>query len=82
MKDDSLSNNTFTIEQFYMSQKRLPKTMSTLSQNGQPFFAKELKNFVYFIPYDFIQNLTSMWSKYLSSNVWRDFRLSMSVMVT
>ena len=27
----------------------------------------------------FCSNFTNMWSKYLSNNVWRDFRLSMSV---
>ena len=29
----------------------------------------------------FCSNFTSMWSKYLSNNVWRDFKLQMSALV-
>ena len=50
-------------------------------KNGQPFFSKSLKFCIVRI-IQFCSNFTSMWSKYLSNNVWRDFRLLMSASAT
>ena len=38
-----------------MSQKRLPKWRQHLLKNVQPFFAKQLKIFLYFLPHDFVK---------------------------
>ena len=45
-----------------------------------PDFRQKLKISCSYI--QFCSNLTSMWSKYLSNNVWRDFRLPMSALAT
>ena len=50
---------------------------STLSQKWLPFLPKSSKCCM-FCTIQFCSNFTSMWSKYLPNNVWRDFRLPMS----
>ena len=45
------------------------------------FFVKSSK-FCILRTIRFCSNFTSMWSKYLSNNVWRDFRLPMSPLAT
>ena len=59
-----------------------------LFQNGVNFFLKMVHQFLpksckfcIFLTMRFCSNFTSMRSKYLSKNVWRDFRLQMSVSV-
>ena len=62
-------------------------------QNGVNALSKTIKKFPFFFFFFFVKkvkfswsldhiiicsNFTSMWSKYLSNNVWRDFRLPLS----
>ena len=64
-----------------MLQKRLSKAfkmVSTLSQKWLTNFAKKKRGKNVFCTVRFCSSFTSLWSKYISNNVWRDFRLPMS----
>ena len=84
MKDDSLSINTFVSINFCVTETS-SKMAPTLSQKGLTFFYQKAQNFVYFVPYDFVQiSVACDPNNVLPNNVWRNFRLLMSasVMVT
>ena len=84
LKDDRLSIDTLHQTVIYVTGTSF-KLASTLFQKITLFF------FLFFLPkcskfwmcrnIRFCSNLTSMWSKYLPNNVWRVFRLHMSVSV-
>ena len=46
------------------------------------FFLSKSSKFRVVWTVQFCSNFTSMWSKYLSNNVWRDFRLPMSALAS
>ena len=48
---------------------------TTLSQKWLTIFCQKSSKFCIFRTMRFCSNFTSMWFKYLSNNVWRDFRL-------
>ena len=48
----------------------------------KPRFLTKTSKFRVVWTIQFCSNCTSMWSKYLSNNVWRDFRLPMSALAT
>ena len=64
------------IKQLFQSQKHLPK----LRQHSKMVnhFLSISSIFCIVRTIRFCSNFTSMWFKYLSNNVWSDFRLSMS----
>ena len=64
----------FSTKQLYQSQKHLPKWR----QHFVKRYVSKSTKFCMFGTIRFCSNCTSMWSKYLSNNAWRDFRLSMS----
>ena len=45
-------------------------------------FRQKSQKFEHFGPYDSVHISLSMWSKYVSNNVWRDYRLPVSTFVT
>ena len=57
------------------------KMASKLPQKWLTIFCQKAQNFVYFVPYNLV-NISPVWPKYLPNNVWRDFLMSGSVMVT
>ena len=69
-----VSNNCFSHRNVFQN------GINILSKMVNHFLSKSLK-FCLAWTIRFCSNFTSMWSKYLSNNVWRDFRLPMSVSV-
>ena len=61
----------------FQSQKRLSKWRQHIVKMVNHLFSKSSK-FCIVRTVRFCSNFTSMWSKYLSNSVWRDFRLPMS----
>ena len=63
--------------------RNLFKNGVNIFSNMVNHFLPKSTNLMHFLPYDFVQ-ISPIWSKYLSSNVWRDYSLPMSasVMVT
>ena len=62
--------------------ERFSKMASTLCQKWLTIFCQKAQK-IYVVPtIQFCSNFTSMWSKYLSNNVWRDLRLRMPVLAT
>ena len=49
---------------------------------NKPAFLLKSSKFRIVWTIQFCSNFTSMWSKYLSNNVWRDLRLPMSALAT
>ena len=54
---------------------------STLCQIWFTIICPKAQNFCLFLTIRYFLNLTSLWSKCLSNNLWRDFRLPMSATV-
>ena len=46
------------------------------------FFRQKAQTFVHFGQYGFGSNITSVWSKYVLNNVWKDLRLPVSAFTT
>ena len=82
MKDGSLlihsliSFNCFSFRNLYQNGTN---ALSKMVIKKQVFLPKSTK-FCIVPTIQFCSNFTSMWSKYLSNNVWRDFRLPMSAL--
>ena len=77
LKDSSLKINSSA----FQLQKRLTKWRQHFVKNGFKklvFLLSKSSKFRVVWTIQFYSNFTSMWSKYLSNNVWRDFRLPMS----
>ena len=68
----------------FQLQKRLPKWRQSFVKIGfkKPGFLSKNSKFCIFRTIRFCSNFTSMWSKYVSNNVWRDFQLPMSALAT
>ena len=78
LKDDSLQINSLASNNCFIHRNIFQNGINTLSKMVNHFLSKRLK-FYTVQTARFCLSFTSMWSKYLSNNVWRDFRLSMSV---
>ena len=63
MKNDSLSSNTFSIEQLFVT-KTSSKMATAISQKLEPFLPKD-STFCIFLTIRFCSNFTSMWFKCL-----------------
>ena len=77
-------NKFLNINQLCMSLKRLPRWRQHFLRKWFIIFCQKSSKFCLIHTKRFCSNFTCIWPKYLSNNVWRDFRLLMlgSIMVT
>ena len=80
LKDGCLEINSLALNSCFGYRNVMSSTLCQkwFKKNGF-FFTKKLKIRVVWTK-QFCSNFTSMWSKYLSNNVWRDLRLPMSAL--
>ena len=71
------NNEYFSIERFLYHRNVFQNDINTSSKMVNLFWPKSSK-FCIFRTIPFCLHLTSIWSKYLSNNVWRHFRLLIS----
>ena len=77
LKDDSLKVNSLPLNYCFSHRNVFQNGVNTLSKMVNQFLSKSSK-FCIVRTIRIYSNFTSMWSKYLSNNVWRDYRLPMS----
>ena len=77
------SINTSASNSYFWHRNAFQSGVNSISKMVDQYFAQSSK-FCVFSSVQFCSNCTSIWPKYLSNNVWRDFGLPMSwsVMVT
>ena len=74
LKDDSLKINSLASNNCFSHRNVFQNGVNTLSKIVNHFLSKST-NFFMVLTIRFCSNFTSMWSKYVSNNVWRDFTL-------
>ena len=85
MNDGSLEINNLALNNCFSYRNVFQNGTNTLSKIGffffkkNPFLSKSWK-FRVIWTIRFCSNFTSMWSKYLPNNVWRDFKLPISAL--
>ena len=79
LKDDSLGFNILATKNCFSHRNFFQNGINTLLKIVNQFLSKSTK-FCMVRTTQFCLNftVTSMWSKYLSNNVWREFRLAVS----
>ena len=83
LEDGSLKSNSLPFNNCFSYRNVFQNAVNAMSKIFlKNRFLSKSKRFHVVWTIQFCSNFTRMWSKYLSNNVWRDFRLPMSALAT